>query len=269
MNTSHRIFFELHREPFIADIAHKEILMTPNIEGVENRIHYAVSLGAVALITGEIGSGKSTALRYVSGELHPSEYRIIHVTASNGSILELYRNILGELNLDPVGTSRTLMTRRIKQEITDTVIGKKMKMILIIDEASLLRLEVFAELHTLTQFDNDSKPFLPMILAGQGNLVDNLKYRYSMPLASRVVGRCHLQGVDRQGMEEYLLHHLSIAGVHKNLFDPAAVTAIHQGSGGLFRKANHLARGAIIVAAQAKAPQVLADHVRIAATEIF
>jgi len=269
MNTSHRIFFELQREPFIADIAHKEILRTPNIKGVENRIHYAVGLGAVALITGEIGSGKSTALRYVTGALHPSEYRIIHIVASNGSILELYRNILAELNLDPAGTSRALMTRRIKQEIIDTVIGKKMKMILIIDEASLLRLEVFAELHTLTQFDNDSKPFLPMVLAGQGSLVDNLKYRYSMPLASRIVGRCHLQGVDRQGMEAYLLHHLSIAGVHKNLFEPAAVTAIHQGSGGLFRKANHLARGAIIVAARAKAPQILADHVRVAATEIF
>ena len=269
MNTSHRIFFELQREPFIADIAQKEILRTPNIEGVENRIQYAVGLGAVALITGEIGSGKSTALRYVSGALHPSEYRIIHVTASNGSILELYRNILAELNLDPAGSSRALMTRRIKQEIIDTVIGKKMKMILIIDEASLLRLEVFAELHTLTQFDNDSKPFLPMVLAGQGSLVDNLKYRYSMPLASRIVGRCHLQGVDRQGMEAYLLHHLSIAGVHKNLFEPAAVTAIHQGSGGLFRKANYLARGSIIVAAQAKVPQVSADHVRIAATEIF
>ena len=269
MNTSHRIFFELQREPFIADIAHKEILETPEIKGVENRIRYATSLGSVALITGEIGSGKSTALRYVSGKLHPSEYRIIQVTASNGSILELYRNILGELDLDPVGSSRSRMTRQIKQEIMDTVIGKKMKIVLIIDEASLLRLEVFAELHTLTQFDNDSKPFLPIILAGQANLVDNLKFRYSMPLASRVVGRCHLQGVNRQGMEDYLLHHLAIAGVHRNLFEAAAVTAIHQGAGGLFRKANHLARGAIIVAAQARSHQVLPDHVRIAATEIF
>ena len=269
MNNSHRIFFELHREPFIADISHKEILETPDIKGVESRILYAITLGSVALITGEIGSGKSTALRYVSGKLHSSAYRIIHVTASNGSILELYRNILGELDLEPVGSSRTRMTRQIKQQVKDTVIGKKMKIVLIIDEASLLRMDVFAELHTLTQFDNDSKPFLPIILAGQGNLVDNLKYRYSMPLASRVVGRCHLQGVDRQGMEDYLLHHLSIAGRHKNLFEPAAVTAIHQGSGGLFRKANHLARGSIIVAAQAKSSQVLADHVRIAATEIF
>jgi len=269
MNTSHRVVFELQREPFTADIAQKEILETPSIKGVEERICYAISLGAVALVTGEIGSGKSTALRYVSGKLHPSEYRIIHVTASNGSILELYRNILGELDLEPTGSSRTRMIRQIKQEIKDTVIGKKMKIVLVIDEASLLRLDVFAELHTLTQFENDSKPFLPVILAGQANLVDNLKYRYSMPLASRVVGRCHLQGVDRQGMETYLLHHLAIAGVHKNLFEPAAVTAIHQGSGGLFRKANHLARGAIIVAARKKSTQVLADHVRIVATEIF
>ena len=134
---------------------------------------------------------------------------------------------------------------------------------------SLLRLEVFTELHTLTQFEGDSKPFLPMILAGQANLVDNLKYRYAMPLASRVVARCHLQGVNQQGMQDYLLHHLAIAGVEKNLFDPPAITAIHQGSGGLFRKANHLARGAIITAARNKQSLVTAEHVRIAASEIF
>ena len=64
------------------------------------------------------------------------------------------------------------MTRQIKQQVKDTVIGKKIKIVLIIDEAFLLRMDVFAELHTLTQFDNDSKPFLPIILAGQGNLVD-------------------------------------------------------------------------------------------------
>jgi len=269
MKVNYRAFFELHREPFSADIADKDILMTAALKGIEDRIHHAVNLGAVAVITGEIGSGKSTALRYVSGTFHPSEYRIIHVTASSGSILELYRQILGELDLKGGGISRIVMTRQIKQEIMDSVLGKKMKVVLVIDEASLLRLDVFAELHTLTQFQNDSKPFLPMVLAGQANLVDNLKYRNSMPLASRVVGRCHLQGVDQQGMEEYLLHHLAIAGVNKRLFEPAAVTAIHQGSGGLFRKANNLARGAIIVAAVKKTFQVTADHVRIANSELF
>jgi len=269
MNSTHRVFFGLQSDPFISDISHKDILLTSSVTGVQERIHYAVSLGSVALITGEIGSGKSTALRYVAGAFHPSEYRIIHVTASAGSILELYRHILGELGLEPAGSSRAKMTHQIKQEIKDSVLGKKIKVVLIIDEASLLRLDVFSELHTLTQFDNDSKPFLPMVLAGQGNLVDNLKYRYSLPLASRVVARCHLQGVDQQGMESYLAHHLAISGIHTSLFEPPAVTAIHQGSGGLFRKANHLARGALIVAAQKQATLVSADHVRIAATELF
>jgi hypothetical protein len=53
------------------------------------------------------------------------------------------------------------------------------------------------------------------------------------------------------------------------LFDPAAVTAIHQGSGGLFRKANHLARGSLIAAAHDQSAMVNVDHVRIASTEIF
>jgi hypothetical protein len=67
-------------------------------------------------------------------------------------------------------------------------------------------------------------------------------------------------------MHEYLLHHLKICGVGHDIFDPAAVAAIQQGSGGLFRKANHLARGAIIVAAKNKSMTVIADHVRTAST---
>ena len=53
------------------------------------------------------------------------------------------------------------------------------------------------------------------------------------------------------------------------LFDDTAITAIHQGAGGLFRKANHLARGALIAAAHGQSRKVCADHVRLAATEIF
>lgn len=266
---NYRAFFELTREPFSSDISHGEILVTPALTGVAERIHYAVRLGCVALITGEIGSGKSTALRYVTESLHPSDYKVLYVTAAAGSILELYRQILSELGMEVGSSSRAVMIRRIKHEVLEYVRGKKMNVLLVIDEASLFQLGVFAELHTLTQFDSDSKPYLPVVLAGQTNLIDNLTYRNSMPLASRVVGKCHLQGVDRKGMHDYLNHHLAIAGVQRDIFEDAAITAIHQGSGGLFRKANHLARGSIIVAARKKSTMVTADHVRIAATEIF
>jgi len=269
MNDTYRAFFGLQMEPFRADIVLSDILETPDLLAVHERFDYAVRLGAIALVTGEIGSGKSTALRHATGHLHPSEYVTLCITASSGSILEIYRQILDALGIDVSSASRAVMTRRIRKEIMDIVHGKKMKAVLIVDEASLLRLDVFAEIHTLCQFQQDSKAWLPVILAGQSNLIDKLMYRGSQPLASRVVARSHLDGVDRGGMEGYLLHHLAIAGINKNIFDDAAVTAIHQGSGGLFRKANHLARGALIAAAKEQSMIVTAEHVRLAATEIF
>jgi type II secretory pathway predicted ATPase ExeA len=269
MDTSYRQFFALQKEPFGADISRKDIMLTKPLCATEERIQYALRLGAVVLVTGEIGSGKSTTLRYVLGGLHPSEHKVISVTATSGSILELYRQILGELGTEQCGSSRAVMTKTIKQEILGLTLGKKMKVVLVIDEASLLRLEVFAELHTITQFEQDSKPWLPIVLAGQANLVENLQYRTSMPLAARVVARSHLKGGDQDTMAAYLKHHLAIAGVTRMLFDDTAITAIHQGSGGLYRKANHLARGSLIAAAKTDSASVNAEHVRIAATELL
>jgi general secretion pathway protein A len=268
MDTNYRAFFGLQKEPFTADITIEHILVTPGVKGVSDRIHYGLRLGAVILLTGEIGSGKSTALRYVTGNLHPSEHKILPVTASAGSILELYRQIIDELGIEPIGSSRAAMISNIKREII-ALVRKKRKLLLVIDEASLLRLEVFAELHTLMQFESDSKPYLTMVLAGQANLAENLKFRHSMPLASRIVGKIHLKGLSRDGMQQYLCHHLTLAGVNNNIFDDSAITAIQQGSGGLLRKANHLARGSIIVAAKQESSIVNSEHVRVASTEIL
>ena len=76
---------------------------------------------------------------------------------SSGSILEFYRQLLAELGIETTGSSRAVMTRLIKREVQQLVQGKKFEVLLIIDEASLMRLEVFSELHTIAQFDKDSK----------------------------------------------------------------------------------------------------------------
>lgn len=269
MITNYRTFFAMTREAFPSDLAIKEILETPDILAISQRFAYVVRLGAIGLVTGEVGSGKSTALRYVVSRLHPSEYRIIWITACSGSILEFYRLFLAELNIHMAGPQKALMIRHIKKAVQDILIEKKMKIVLIVDEAGLMRMDVFSELHTITQFEQDSKPWLPIILAGRANLIDKLMYQTSLPLASRVVARSHMEPISREDMNSYLVHHLAIAGVKNNLFDEGAVTAIHQGSGGILRKANHLARGALIAAANEKCPSVTAEHVRLASTELF
>jgi len=269
MNNNYRSFFGLKGQPFDADISIKDILQTPELMDVKERFDYVVGLGAIGLVTGEVGSGKSTAIRFAAEHLHPSEYKSLYLTASSGSIMEFYRQLINELDIHIKSNSKTTMLRLIKKEITQRFCENKIKVVLLVDEASLLRLEVFAELHTICQFEKDSKPYLPMILAGQNNLIDKLSYRCSQPLASRIVTRSYLQGTDLAGMQEYIKHHLAIAGIKQNLFDQNAITAIHQGSGGLFRKANHLARGALIAAAAKQCTVVNAEHVRLASTEIF
>jgi len=159
----------------------------------------------------------------------------------SGSIIELYRQIAEAIGIVNIKGSRAGMVSMIRSEITEIVSGCKRKVLLIIDEASLLRMEVFAELHTIVQFRQDSEMWLPLILAGQSTLIDRLQYRASSPLSSRVISRSHLEGLNLQDMKEYLNHHIRLAGI--DIFTDQAITAIHQGSGGLLRKANHLAPG--------------------------
>ncbi len=264
----YRSFFGLQREPFGSELEVKEIIITPALKAVTERFDYVLRLGAIGLLTGEVGAGKSTALRWAASRLHPSQYHTLWLTASGGSILETYRQLAAALDVETRSSSRATLTRIIRQGIYEMV-NKKLQPVLIIDEANLLRLEVFAELHTLCQFEADSKPHLPMILAGQNNLLDLLQYRSSLPLSSRIIARSHLEGIDLDQMQHYLAHHLTIAGVKTQLFSPQAITAIQQGSAGVLRRANHLARGALIAAANEKCQQVAAEHVRLASTELI
>jgi type II secretory pathway predicted ATPase ExeA len=70
-------------------------------------------------------------------------------------------------------------------------------------------------------------------------------------------------------MNDYLKHHLKIAGIKANLFTENAITAIHQGSGGLLRKANSLARGSLLSCMIDNDNQVSDEHVRKASTELI
>jgi type II secretory pathway predicted ATPase ExeA len=265
---NYKNFFGFEKEPFSQDIPLPELYPLPGMEAVRDRFLFAVKLAAVAVITGDVGSGKSTSLRYAASMLHPSEYKILPVLANTGTVLEMYRQIVLALSADSKACSLSRVTRLIRSLVLE-IAARKERPVIVVDEAHLLRLEVFAQIHVLAQFEFDSKPLLPIVFSGQSALIDKLLYYTSRPLASRVVAKSHLEGLTLEDMEGYLAHHLSIAGARERLFADEAVVAIHQGSGGLLRKANLLARGALIAAATEQNHLVSAEHVRIAATEIL
>lgn len=264
----YRNYFGFQKEPFAQDIRIEDLYALPGLQASTERFMYGLELGAVSIVTGDVGSGKSTALRYASSKLHPSRYKAVALVGSAGSMIDILRQMCTGFDVEGTSNSLAKLIRILRSAVLE-ITQRKQTPVLIIDEASLLRVEIFAQLHAVSQFDMDSKPLLPLVLAGQNNLLDKLMYHTSRPLASRIIGRSHLEGLKHKDMAGYIKHHLQIAGVKDQLFAEEAVLAIHQGSGGLLRRANLLAKGALIAAANEKCTIVSAEHVRMASTEVI
>ena len=83
------------------------------------------------------------------------------------------------------------------------------------------------------------------------------------------MSKAQIRALKQPEMEEYLNHHLRVAGVKNSLFDPNAITAIQQGSAGGLRRANQLAAGGLVAAANENCKMVSADHIRTASSELL
>lgn len=263
-----RHHFGFRKDPFPQNVPVKDLYQLPALETLEQRIHFAVAHKAIAVVTGDVGSGKSTSLRYVSSTFNASEYALISLVGGNYSLMELYRQILLHFGLSYMSYQISMMVAKIRELILE-IASRNITPILIIDEAHLLKRTVFIQLHTLAQFEFDSRPVMPMILCGQDFLMEHLMANAVRPLASRVLGRSHLEAIKMEVMEAYLNHHIRLAGSSGKVFSSEAIFAIHQGSGGLLRKANSLAKTALMACAMENSHTISAEHVRIASTELF
>ena len=263
-----RHHFGLRRDPFPQNINVKDLYPLPALEPLKQRISFAIEQKAISVITGDVGAGKSTSLRYVSNKLHSSAYELITIVGGSYSAMELYRQILLEFGIRYNSYQVAPMINKIREIILE-IASRKVVPVLIIDEAHLMKRSVFTQLHTLAQFEFDSRPVMPLILCGQDLLLEHLMANDVRPLASRVLGRNHLESINKEIMEEYLNHHIKLAGSSKQLFSEEAIFAIHQASGGLLRKANSLAKTGLLACSGDGSQTVSAEHIRIAATELI
>lgn len=265
----HRQHFGFKTEPFSKDIATKDLLKLASMIGVKERLDYCLNLGGILAIFGEVGSGKTTALRWSLAQYHASDIKIVSIVATTGSITELYKQLSWGLDLAPKSISRTTLLCECRAVIKELATGRKQRVLVCIDEAQLLRRDVLAELHTVMNFEHDGANYLTIVLCGQPALLENLQYRAAAPLASRVMSKAHVRSLTQVEMEEYLSHHLRVAGVKTQLFEQGAMSAIQQGSAGGLRRANQLAGGGLVAAAIEGCVSVTADHIRTAASELI
>ena len=259
--------FAFTRLPFENDLAADELFESAAHREAEARLKHLVELRGIGLLTGEVGSGKTTVCRHVAAGLHPGLHRVYYVSLTTGNVLDMYKSIAWELGL-PQERSRATAYRAIRNEVTRLVQEAKQLPILIVDEAQHLRNDVLEDLRLLTNFSMDAERRLCMLLVGLTELRRRLSMAVHESLSQRLVVRHHVGGLGRDEIGGYLAHRLRLAGSELPLFEPAAVEALFQASRGLPRRINRIAHYALSAAAIAKARTVDAEHMQNAVDEL-
>lgn len=263
----YRKHFGLTRHPFAKNIEPDELFGSDALRELEARMAHLLELRGIGIVTGESGSGKTTACRKIVAGLHTGLHRVLYVSLTTGNVMDLYKTVAWEIGL-PTERNRAALFRQIRNEVTRLCGEAKQKPVLIVDEAHHLRSDVLEDLRLLTNYAMDSDNRLCLVLVGHPELRRRLGMAVHEALAQRVVVRAHVPGLTREEIGRYLRHLLRLAGTELDLFEPAAQEAIFQASSGLPRKVNLLAHHALMAAALARAKTVTPEHIQAAMVEI-
>jgi general secretion pathway protein A len=253
--------------PFDRALQPDELYASSAAREAQARLHHLIELRGIGLITGEVGSGKTTVCRQLSAALHPGRYRLFYVPLSTGNVLDMYKAIAWQLGL-PIERNRAGAYRAIHAEVSRLTLETKIHPVLVIDEAQHLRNDVLEDLRLLTNYAMDAERRLCLILVGLPELRRRLTMAVHESLTQRIVVRYHLTGLTREELPAYLSHRLELAGSTLPLFEPAAIEALYQATQGLPRKVNRAAHYALSAAALAKTRQISAEHIQCALEEL-
>lgn len=265
----YKAFYGLSDNPFsIAPNPHYLFLSDRHREALAHLTYGLGETGGFVLLTGEVGTGKTTVSRCLLGQL-PEHTDTAFILNPSLTELELLATLCDELKIS-YGENPTL--KQLTDHLSRFLLANHEKgrnTVLIIDEAQHLRAEVLEQLRLLTNLETDTKKLLQVILIGQPELQLLLKRQELRQLAQRITARYHLLPLNEDEIALYVLHRLQVAGRFEPLFTRKAIKVLHKYSGGIPRLINLLCERALMAGyAQSKVP---IDHhmVRQAAAEVL
>lgn len=232
-------YFGLKEKPFSIAPDPQYLFMSDRHREALAHLTYGLGdAGGFVLLTGEVGTGKTTVSRCLMERL-PENTQAAFILNPTLSSHELLATICDELKIRYRKTGATLKT------LTDKIQDKLLKnhkentnTLLIIDEAQHLQPEVLEQLRLLTNLETNTKKLLQVILIGQPELQVLLKRRDLRQLAQRITARYHLLPLNQQEVAQYIKHRLSIAEGVRALFSIQAMNTIHRICDGIPRLIN-------------------------------
>lgn len=237
-------------------------------EALAHLLYGIKSDGGFILLTGEVGTGKTTVCRCLLEQV-PEDVDTAFVLNPKLTAAELLATVCDDLAIDyPPAASIKVLVDRLNAFLLDSF-KQGRRTVLIIDEAQNLSIDVLEQLRLLTNLETNERKLLQIILLGQPELLEMLAKPELRQLAQRVTARFHLDALGRDEVSAYIQHRLDIAGSHGHLFQPGAVNRIYALSGGIPRLINLICDRALLGAWTQDKLQVDKQTVDQAAREIF
>lgn len=239
-------FYGFTRLPFDRDIAPDDLFASQPQQEMAARLTFLLRQQGLGLVTGDIGAGKSTALRAFTTRLDPNRYVVIYLSNPTIGVSGLYRDILTALHHQPPFSKPRLVTA-IRAALTDLAVSRRRFPLLVVDEAHLLPPQAFEQFRLLIADQMDSQSLAALVLVGQPPLRDLLRLSTNQAFYQRLTVRYHLPPLDLQNCLAYIKHHIQLAGYHGGpLFTDDAMSRVFDYTKGVPRQINLLCTTALL-----------------------
>ncbi|MGZ5817608.1 MAG: AAA family ATPase [Burkholderiaceae bacterium] len=267
-------FFRLNQAPFSIAPDPRYLYMSDSHREALAHLLYGVNIGGgFVLLTGEIGTGKTTVCRCFLEQI-PDNCDVAYIFNPKLTVHELLQTICEEFRIE-VGhdagappTAKHYVDALNDFLLTSHAQGKNS--VLVIDEAQNLSEEVLEQLRLLTNLETNERKLLQIILIGQPELRDILSDPRLEQLAQRVIAHFHLGPLSGKDTANYIIHRLAVAGLSAAPpFSRRSVQQIYERTNGVPRRINLLCDRALLGAYTENKMKVNSDIVDKASGEMF
>jgi type II secretory pathway predicted ATPase ExeA len=255
------------RMPFGRDLAPQMLHRHAAHAEAAARIGWCISQHALGVVTGEVGAGKTVAVRAALAALDPARHTTIYIGNPSVGVRGINNHIVTALGGVPRFHHATLVPQAADALAAEAA-ERGRTPTLIIDEAHLLTHDQLESIRMLTNHNLDSGAPFAALLIGQPDLRRKMRLGVLAALEQRITLRYAMPPMTTTETASYLKHHLTLVGRSDTLFSDDAVALIHRTSRGYPRAVNNLAVQALIAAFATDKAIVDESSTRAAITEV-
>ncbi len=245
-------YWDLQKFPF-ENVPNPSFLYhSPQHEEAILRLFYAVQhRKGGALLTGEVGAGKTTVSRALINKLPEDEYEVLTIVNPALDSVEFIRAILLKMRLDANSNSKSILLENMYERLIQNA-NTGINTIIIIDEAHLIESRAtFEELRMLFNMQSEDQFLITMIIMGQPPLIK--KISALKPLDERIAIKYHLEPLNFENTVRYIIFRLKKAGASRGIFTKRSLRDIYQYSRGIPLRINNLCDRTLLIGLMRKA----------------